>query len=121
MVPALRRTNTASLASRISQKLLYKPVLAPAGYHAEAAVMEEWFKKQGSICPLSGMPLNKNELLMDKKLGVEISHWVDDFRKKRDQREERDRGGEDSEQHATGGERRGDNDDDTNDDEMYAF
>ena len=65
----------------ISRKLLKRPVLTPNGNVFEEKVIKDWFTKQGSVCPVSGVPLAERELVRHKQLATEIAHWVDDYRK----------------------------------------
>lgn len=35
--------------------------------------------KQGSVCPIEGIPLAERELMRHKELKTEVAHWVDDY------------------------------------------
>ncbi|GMI15451.1 hypothetical protein TrVE_jg3540 [Triparma verrucosa] len=79
---------TASVPSKylceISRKILKKPVVTPNGRVFEEKRIHDWFLKQGSVCPIEGIPLAERELRRHKELKTEIAHWVDGYFKERE-------------------------------------
>ena len=106
---------------QITHKLLKRPVRTPYDNVYEEKVIQDWFKKQGSICPISGQPLTENELVKDNKLASEIVHFVEDyFSKKKEKKKspKKKEEGEREEEGAVSASVGGKNDED---DDQYDF
>jgi len=74
----------------ITKKIMKRPMRTPNGNVYEEKKIVEWISKQGSIDPLSGVPLSKAELMQDGKLASEIVHWAQDyFAKKYEEKKKR--------------------------------
>ena len=61
----LRSVNIEKIESclcPISQEILTDPVLSPYGHCYQRAAIESWLDKK-EICPLTGNPLKKNQLV----------------------------------------------------------
>ncbi|GMI05742.1 hypothetical protein TrLO_g10632 [Triparma laevis f. longispina] len=69
----------AKYLCEISRKILKKPVITPNEHVFEEKHIQDWFKKQGSVCPIEGVPLAERELMRHKELKTEVAHWVDDY------------------------------------------
>ena len=72
---------------QIGKKLLLRPIVTPSSLHFESTLLMEWFKRQGSVCPITGVPLGKSECHADKELAKEIRVWVEGWRKTRREEE----------------------------------
>ena len=48
---------------------------SPYGHVVEAKVVQAWFAKNGSVCPLTGQPLSAAQLKPDKELRQKITQW----------------------------------------------
>jgi hypothetical protein len=66
---------------KITQRLMQQPVLTPSKYHADASVLKTWFSKQGHCCPITGTPLSMQELIRDRQMEADISHWLEEKRR----------------------------------------
>ena len=65
---------------QITNKIMRKAVQSPAGHFFDHDNIVAWFKRQGSICPITGTPLNKRELVKNREVRAEIVHWVENYR-----------------------------------------
>lgn len=59
----------------LSHQLISDPVRSPYGHVFDAKLIHAWFKKNGSICPLTGQPLAASELVADRDLKHRITAW----------------------------------------------
>ena len=92
----------------VSRKLLSRPVRTQRGHVFEEAIIQAWFEKQGSICPISGEPLSERELERAEDIRRDIKLWRETLR------------GESS--GGGGGEaKKASANDATNDDDVYRF
>ena len=99
---------------QIGKRILLQPMVTPSSFHFESTLLVEWFKRQGSVCPISGVPLNANECRPDRELAGEIRNWVENVRnEKREERELAGKRQKDKVGVGQGGT--------SNDDEMYDF
>ena len=62
-------------ACAISKRMMREPMRSPYGHVVEAKVIQAWFAKNGSVCPLTGQPLSAAQLKPDKELRQKITQW----------------------------------------------
>ena len=55
--------------------MMREPIRSPYGHVVEAKVIQAWFAKNGSVCPLTGQPLSAAQLKPDKELRQKITQW----------------------------------------------
>jgi hypothetical protein len=60
----------------LCQRQLTDPVKSVYGNIYEKSVIEEWFKNQGKICPLTGAPLSEADLVPQEELKMKIRKWI---------------------------------------------
>ena len=65
----------AEFACAISKRMMREPMRSPYGHVVEAKVIQAWFAKNGSVCPLTGQPLSAAQLKPDKELRQKITQW----------------------------------------------
>ena len=68
-------TVTSEFACAISKRMMREPMRSPYGHVVEAKVIQAWFAKNGSVCPLTGQPLSAAQLKPDKELRQKITQW----------------------------------------------
>eukprot|EP00667_Euglena_gracilis_P005602 EG_transcript_5645 len=59
----------------INGHVMKNPVTSPTGHTFEKETIEYWLKQNGSLCPLTGQPLARDQLVLDKKLQRRIASW----------------------------------------------
>uniref|UniRef100_A0A7S1I5F1 U-box domain-containing protein n=1 Tax=Eutreptiella gymnastica TaxID=73025 RepID=A0A7S1I5F1_9EUGL len=60
----------------INGHVMKNPVDSPTGHTFERETIEYWLHQNGSVCPITGKPLTKEELVLNTKLQHKISSWL---------------------------------------------
>merc|ERR1719473_2440599 len=85
------------LRCQIDGKLLGTPLRSPYGHVFEKTTLEEWNTTCGSVCPVTGKPLNIDDCKVDYEIQDEVYDFVEQRkneamerrRRKREKKEKR--------------------------------
>ncbi|CAN0287349.1 unnamed protein product, partial [Ectocarpus fasciculatus] len=59
----------------INGHMMKQPVRSPHGHVFELSTILLWLESRGRVCPFSGKPLSKEELVPEEELRTRIMRW----------------------------------------------
>lgn len=65
----------AEFLCAINGHMMKQPVRSPHGHSFEASTIELWLETRGQVCPLTGKPLLRGQLVPDDELRTRIIRW----------------------------------------------
>ncbi|CAM9977719.1 unnamed protein product [Discosporangium mesarthrocarpum] len=79
-VPSSATQNPWSLLSQeflcsINKHMMKEPTRSPHGHAFETSTILLWLESRGDVCPLTGKPLHKEDLVPDRDLRTRIMRW----------------------------------------------
>ncbi|KAG7350366.1 U-box domain containing protein [Nitzschia inconspicua] len=60
----------------LTKTLMQEPMRSKHGHHFERQAIEEWMAMGNNFCPISGMPMNRSSLVLNKTLQWTIQRWA---------------------------------------------
>eukprot|EP00658_Telonema_sp_P-2_P035702 TRINITY_DN25922_c0_g1_i1.p1 TRINITY_DN25922_c0_g1~~TRINITY_DN25922_c0_g1_i1.p1 ORF type:complete len:359 (+),score=98.07 TRINITY_DN25922_c0_g1_i1:246-1322(+) len=74
--PKSAPAHVGKFACALNGHTMKTPVQSPYGHNFEKETIEDWIKSQGSVCPITGKPLNLSDLKPNKQLQSDIMQEV---------------------------------------------
>ncbi|KAG7357516.1 U-box domain containing protein [Nitzschia inconspicua] len=60
----------------LTKTLMQEPMRNKHGHHFERQAIEEWMAMGNNFCPVTGMPMNRSSLVLNKTLQWTIQRWA---------------------------------------------